>query len=113
MEFITIARLTPFLFLTHPIKRIQRRRLKRPYVIFISYLKLTQNSNLSRIQYLLLLKAIIKLPAKNTIQLSNQKSLGLSDFDLPDKIRFSIKDGLLYLLMDENEDHKFILEREK
>ena len=54
-----------------------------------------------------------ELPAKNTIQLSNQKSLGLSDFDLPDKIRFSIKDGLLYLLMDEDEDHKLVLEKEK
>ena len=52
-----------------------------------------------------------EVPAKKIIQLSNKKSVGLEDFDLPDKIRYSIKDGLLYLLMEEDEDHKLILRK--
>ena len=55
-----------------------------------------------------------ELPAKKIIQLSNKKSSGLNDFDLPDKIKYSIKDGLLYLSMDRNDkEFEFILKKDK
>jgi len=55
-----------------------------------------------------------ELPAKKIIQLSNKKSSGLNDFDLPDKIKYLFKDGLLYLSMDGNdEEFELILKKDE
>jgi hypothetical protein len=53
-------------------------------------------------------------PAKKIIQFSNKRSSGLNDFDLPDKISYLIKDGLLYLSMDGNdEEFEIILKKDE
>lgn len=52
-----------------------------------------------------------ELPSQKIIQLSNKKSVGLNDFDMEDKIRYEIKNNLLYLSIDSDDEFEIILER--
>lgn len=53
-----------------------------------------------------------ELRSQKIIQFSNKKSVGLNDFDMEDKIRYEIKNNLLYLSMDDDDEFEIILERD-
>ena len=54
-----------------------------------------------------------ELLSQKIIQFSNKKSVGLNDFDMEDKIRYEIKNNLLYLSMDDDDEFEIILEKDK
>jgi len=54
----------------------------------------------------------IELPSQKIIKLSNKKSLGLNDFDMVDTIKYALKNDLLYLSLDnDDEEFEFVLEK--
>jgi hypothetical protein len=55
-----------------------------------------------------------KLSSQNIIKFTNKKSVGLNDFDLADKIKYLILDGLLHISIDgEDEEYEFVFERKE
>ena len=55
-----------------------------------------------------------EVPSKQIINLFNKKSIGLNQFDLEEKMKYAIKNDLLYLSIDnDDEEFEFILEKER
>ena len=52
-----------------------------------------------------------ELRSQKIIQLSNKKSVGLNDFDMDDKIKYEIKNSMLYLSMDNDDEFEIIMEK--
>ena len=50
--------------------------------------------------------------SQKTIQLSNKKSPGSNEFDMTDKIKYEIRNDLLYLSIDDDDEgFEFVLEK--